>query len=473
MNPRVERAIQTTILVCLALLPAGMRVLLSVLGTGAGVDPDVFWHMRTGQWVLEHRATPATDPFSAFGQGKPWAAYSWLFEVLLQGAYSLGGWAGVELASVLCWIAIAWAVQATLARSQKDFTVLVVLVIAALVPLRQLMTPRPWIFTIAFFLVELELLDRVRRGGAAKTLLWLAPLFALWANIHIQFVTGLALFGIFVVDRAFARKDLKISVLALGACTLATLVNPYHVDLYRVIKEYGSHTAALELVAELRPPDFLTKEGGVVLAWLLAAVVGLVWKREKTPWPWLSLLFGLYFTLRSRRDQWILILVASRQIAETIQLTRPPTLASAKHVAGLALGGAAAIALGVLVLHAPIEKRLNTELASEYPTEACRVIDERGPPGPLFNGFDWGGYLIWRLPAYPVSMDGRTNLHGDARLARHVATLKGEDAFEDPDLRDARLVLISAKTPLGEVLRKDPRFELAFEDKVSLVFLRR
>src|SRR5262249_2219112 len=58
-------------------------------------DPDLWWHLRVGEWVVEHRAVPTTDPFSAYGQGKAWVAYSWLYEVLLYGLYSAIGLAGV------------------------------------------------------------------------------------------------------------------------------------------------------------------------------------------------------------------------------------------------------------------------------------------------------------------------------------------------------------------------------------------
>src|SRR5512134_588720 len=47
------------------------------------VDPDVWWHLRTGQWIIEHGAVPRADVFSTFGTGKPWIAYSWLFEVIV------------------------------------------------------------------------------------------------------------------------------------------------------------------------------------------------------------------------------------------------------------------------------------------------------------------------------------------------------------------------------------------------------
>src|SRR5882724_13408502 len=54
---------------------------------------DVWWHLRTGEWIVEHRAVPSTDPFSISGRGRPYVAYSWLYEVLLfAGYHAFGHW---------------------------------------------------------------------------------------------------------------------------------------------------------------------------------------------------------------------------------------------------------------------------------------------------------------------------------------------------------------------------------------------
>src|SRR5919197_4765573 len=57
--------------VVVALCPVAVPVL----------DPDIWWHLRVGQWVVEHGTVPQTDPFSQ--AGRPWVAYSWLYEVTL------------------------------------------------------------------------------------------------------------------------------------------------------------------------------------------------------------------------------------------------------------------------------------------------------------------------------------------------------------------------------------------------------
>src|SRR5262245_1106945 len=61
------------------------------LNTGVVRDPDIWWHLRVGKWICEHGATPFTDPFSQIGQGEPWVAYSWLFELLMYGLHQVFG----------------------------------------------------------------------------------------------------------------------------------------------------------------------------------------------------------------------------------------------------------------------------------------------------------------------------------------------------------------------------------------------
>ncbi len=72
---------QSVILVLLYLIPVS-QALLPI------DDPDIWWHLRTGQWIIEHHTVPMTDPFSAYGMGKPWVAYGWLFDILVYGLYT-------------------------------------------------------------------------------------------------------------------------------------------------------------------------------------------------------------------------------------------------------------------------------------------------------------------------------------------------------------------------------------------------
>ena len=112
----------------------------------------------------------------------------------------------------------------------------------------------------------------------------------------------------------------------------------------------------------------------------------------------------------------------------------------------------------------------------DYPTGAIEWVRENRPFGPLFNSFDWGGYLIWELPGHLVNIDGRSNLYGDARLSQSVRTwtVAGESHM-DADLAKARLVIAPASVggrelPLVTELRQ--HWRIAYEDAVAIVFVR-
>jgi hypothetical protein len=103
---------------------------------------------------------------------------------------------------------------------------------------------------------------------------------------------------------------------------------------------------------------------------------------------------------------------------------------------------------------------------------AVKFINENNYPGPIYNHFNWGGYLIWSLPRLLVSMDGRTNLHGDQRILRSVNTWSGVKGWEsDPELMQARLVIGGVNHALTNLMRTDPRFKLVYEDDVAVVFV--
>ena len=112
-------------------------------------------------------------------------------------------------------------------------------------------------------------------------------------------------------------------------------------------------------------------------------------------------------------------------------------------------------------------------MAKSLPVHAVETVQAKGYAGPLYNDFNWGGYLIWAL-RMPVSIDGRAAFYGDKSIDRSVATWNAEpDWASDPQLTSASLVVGPVKAPLTQVLRMDPRFQLVYEDKLAAVFVTR
>src|SRR5918996_806145 len=84
------RYLLIAVLVAVVLLPATLGGSSTIFNDG-----DVSWHIATGQWILDHRAIPHTDPFSFTWAGKPWVPIEWLAEVIYASAYRAAGYSGV------------------------------------------------------------------------------------------------------------------------------------------------------------------------------------------------------------------------------------------------------------------------------------------------------------------------------------------------------------------------------------------
>jgi len=482
-HPETSRSDQAARALLIGLLCSVSAFICMRGATEAVTDPDAGWHMRTAEWILSHHAFPHTDPFSRIIGGSPWQAYSWLFDLLLLRFYTWMHLRGLLVLTAAVMTLAGAAVYHMTSRLQKDFTQRALLTIAVVFCLSQMSTPRPWLFTILFFALEMDILMHARQTGRSRELLWLPLLFALWANVHIQFVDGLLVLAIAAIEPFLGRwwkSEAKFPParnlwLALGACAAAACVNPYGPGIYKVAWDLGSQRGVLDSVTEMHAMPFRTP-GDFVLLFLALAAAGVLFRyRRLAPFETLVLALAVVLSFRSQRDLWITAIAAGAILAAGL-----PARAEREDRAGLpawAIGlsgatAAAAFAATIFLLHVS-NARLEKLLAERMPVQAVEVIQERHYTGALFNTYDWGGYLIWNLRE-PVSIDGRAALYGDKAINRSRETWGGGAQWaSDPALESAGVVLAPDDTALTQLLRADGRFELTYEDKVAAVFVAR
>jgi hypothetical protein len=288
-----------------------------------------------------------------------------------------------------------------------------------------------------------------------------------WANVHLQFVYGLVLVGAF----ALVRRRAWLWV-ALGLSTLVTTITPYGIGSWRVIWEFLHQPKLALFSGELHAMAFNRSAHNVVLFLALGAAMclGQMWRRDPV---WLLLFaFAAVQGFHMERDIWMLATVSIMVIA--VWLSERET--SPDFVPRLVWLGAAACVTAVIayaMATGPSNRELLGRVADEYPLGAVAYIHEHHLPGPIFNNFDWGGFLIYALPEYPVTTDGRTNVHGQDELARSMDTwnLMG-DWSGDPLLKQANLVIGSPKFALTHGLAMDADFKVVFSDGVAVVYER-
>jgi hypothetical protein len=470
----------------LALLPAGDAV-------HPCLDVDTWWHLAVGRYIAEHRALPTTDPFSRIGQEEhiPWVAYSWLYELLFYTCYQQGGMPAVfflkHLLGTLSFITVAWFIL----RSRTIWLALGVLALVTL-SLVPFMSERPWHVTIVGTTLTLHAVYQIRSGLSWKRYCWLPLVFAIWANVHIQFVLGLGIlgmgFGVALYEHYWLREPQAVSrikaFLILGVtCTMATLVTPFHYRLYIVVWEYATQTEVLKLVMELQPPPIANWYNWPLVI-LSVAAAGMIVRRGYRLWDLAVLGSGLFFALRMQRDLWYGVLTCAAVILRPEPVEeRSNSEGEVASVTPLSLRGIiAGTVLAIVVVRVMLalafpSKSIAACHAETYPVGSVEFVKENHLPGPLFNNFDWGGYFIWNLPELPVSMDGRTNLYGEARLLRSNATWDAQPGWEDdPDLKIARVVIAPKPIKdnpfkLTEELEKSDQWKKVYEEKTAIVFV--
>jgi hypothetical protein len=450
------------------------------------LDPDVWWHLKVGDWIVQKHAVPHRGIFSNTAADRPWVAYSWGYEVLLSRAYGWFGLIGMGWFGVLLTLAVAGILFWVLYRLARRFWRAWILTIVGCIAFLFSIMPRPVFFSMMLFAIVLMLILETQRSCQVHRLYWLPLIFAVWANLHIQFIYGLATVALFFAIIVFqhAASALKIDytgpptvpLLPLSgitaACFLAACIGPYSFHLYQVVLEYSKAKATYSLILELQPLRFSSIHDYLELSLAAAGFFAVGWQRRLDPFKVALMVFASMAAFRTMRDGWFVCIPALAFMADF-----PAESESTCQSRNRLQHAGVAIAIGLLLLLAARNADFNTlgldrAISSSYPVDAANFIRRSRFGGPLYNSFDWGGFLIWYMPQYPVAIDGRNDLYGD-ELDSLFITSQDADSSQDPFLKAAGLVLIKRDVSLATALALDRNFQLVYKDPLSVVFVRK
>ena len=224
-----------------ALVTLSLAAAAALLGCQALTDADVWWHLRSGEWIIEHRCVPTLDPFTFASADRLWVDLHWSFQVVLALVYRAGGVAGMILLAAALFGLTLLVIQTARGRDWPAWIGAAVWLPAILL-MGFRSAPRPEVVSVLFSAVYLAVLFRCDRRPA---LVWvLPPLQVLWVNAHSLFVLGPVLLAAFLADGAFraavgpqpgaagatgpppARWRWHLGA-ASAAVLLACLLNPY------------------------------------------------------------------------------------------------------------------------------------------------------------------------------------------------------------------------------------------------------
>ena len=453
---------------------------------------DIWWHLRTGLWILQNHRVPRSGLFSQYAT-MPWVASSWAFEALVASTYK---WLGLKaFPALLMGFELVFAgMLFLLAGGWRRKFWIAILLSAAVLYVEVDLQPLPILFSILFFGIELMLLLESRRRGDGNLLYWLPPLFFLWANFHMQFVNGLLLLGLYVlaetVERwlhssghgSYSPRGYSLAKILAIACfsAIATLLTPYGFHLFNAFSTVYSKVL-FKYFAEMYAFSFRRPQDFVALLLVMAAFLALGRQRSRDLFKIGVMVVFAMLAFRVQRDVWCVLLPSIAVISDAVvDAGRENARSGRFERCNLEKMLAMALALFVLVLavkvRVPSNEVLMKRAARVLPITACDYIRTNHLPGPLFNAFNWGGFLIWYLPEYPVAIDSRQNLYND-ELDRNLKVTEGNERLEDdPGFLHAQTILLERNSGMAKALTTLPvlraQFHMVYEDDIAVILTR-
>lgn len=280
---------------------------------------DEWWHLKTGRYIAQH-GLPQNDIYTYTAKDFPWYNHEWLAQLAMWRVFQAGSateFGGIRalilfkaIFIVLAFAGFGWA----LARRMQEpmwglFTAAIAVTLA-----RRHFYPRPPFITYLLIAIVFWLLIEWRAGRLRDRWLWLlAPLFALWVNLHGGWAAGIIFIAAFWADAAWTvgtdwtlGADRRPAVRRLGlltalgfACGLATLANPYGWRLYHMFGNVMSDPFLKQIISELKPPAWRFVLVLEVTIYLVVAAA----LRPRSPRGWgllLLLIVALHFIIHFR-----------------------------------------------------------------------------------------------------------------------------------------------------------------------------
>lgn len=461
-------------------------------------DPDFFWHLKTGEWISQHKEIPQEDPFSyttpsgetlrkKFILGQYWLSQLVFFFI----------WKQAGIAGIIIFRALLLSSMLLLAylfmKKKVDPIFLSLFILFSGSIFINFTGERPQLFSFLGTALLVFIIERYKetRGN----ILYVLPaVILIWANLHGGVILGDALILIYIIAEGikllFKLDPLKKSeylkfLLVCTAAVILSAVNPNTYQLFTAFYQFSGKSISQQMSSEFLSPLTIAFQYNkiyrgyffmVVLIIILTAPLIFVRGRKVNIGLLSVIIFLTAISLVSARYMVFPAIVLPLLSADAYNIFRD-------KFQRIRLG--AAIGIIIFMCYFSWGKDIfSFRVFESYPDKAVEFIKKTRPGGNLFNYFDWGGYLMVMLPEYKVFIDSR-GLDDGVRIKYTLllagSTMRYANKYEWEhimDNYDIKVVVLpwynftGNKIRLIEILMRDPGWEMSYSDEKSVVFLR-
>jgi hypothetical protein len=500
------RRVTSTVVLCWLLFTA-----IFSMAAVPPLDPDLWWHLANGRLMVSTGSIPHVDTYSFSAAGHAWVMHEWLADLAMYLLFQRGGlpclvavFAGIVTAAAVC-------LYVLLRRTGLPPAAAAALTLVGALAGSTAWGARPQLLNVLFCGLLLVGLIEYRAG---RLYAWLLPPFVwLWANLHSGFLVGVIICGLFLVgeavdswrlrEGAMPRRRLTALAVAIGAGGGLAVINPFGIQT--VLFSLGTLTSPLiqNNIQEWASPDFHSMAGLLVEAMVFLLLAGLATGRVRARTSeWLLAFALLYLALSSQRHVPLFVLAAAPLMARCGQALlslastilppaerRPAAQAAlrwtpARRTAPTVALGAINLALlivvgaGMIAYRAVPSLRPATEsaaISAALPVEAVDALQRLDRPVRVFNYYDYGGYLVWRLNpgGSRVFIDGRVEVYGSDVFSRYLRVSYLAAGWPEVLVQaQPDAILLPSGHPLVGILQQDKQWTRLSQDGVATLFTR-
>jgi len=467
---------------------------------------DFWWHLNTGRWIWANGGMPTDDPF-LYSSVTPLGPRAELIlrgyplsQLLFFGTYSLAGAnALVMLKSML--MTLFYGVLWNHFR-RNGLHPITALAIVGVLPLMffRFDELRPQVFSFIFTLLVLQLIEHFladeRNGKPTRRYMFLLPaIMLLWANLHRGFIIGIGILIVYLFSEWIARKTMRnplsdnayrrLLLMAVVSSTVA-FVNPVGITAtWASFTEVSGPFSQVidEFLGTLRYFEFLGMKhmGYLVVATAIIPALALATKWRELKLQHILLLASFLIAgIMSFRFSLLMVTVVLAIASVYFARDLNRWLGGVNGIPMILLwciatGSLANAALGRTSLL--ITPRTASPLETGViPSAAVDYLMRSNPSGNLFNYFEYGGYLSWRLFPQKIFIDQR-NLSWNT-YEEYSQCWRGDYSGIFSKYRIGVVLYPVHERPSGKLSRlvggllNDPQWGIGYYDRKDIIFLR-
>jgi len=233
------------------------------------------------------------------------------------------------------------------------------------------------------------------------------------------------------------------------------------------------NSAADRYFRELHAMRFRQPQDYIILLLTMTAFFVLGRRRSRDFFLYALLICSAAVSFRLQRDTWLVVAVSVAVIADTLRANEGKKSTAESRMGNPEIPALAIVALAIVGLYRVPAQVCMSKVSENFPMRACDYIRQKHLPQPLFNTYQWGGFLTWYLPEYPVSIDGRTDLYGDEINIAYFKLVQAEIPLQSyAAFAQAKTMLLESNSALTQGLRMLPDFRVDYADDQATVIVR-